>query len=194
MRTTFLGIKKPSWLQGEKKRQEKKRGKKFKVRMLHQQQQKQRMDTHTHTAKECDDTPKSVHPCKQRNKMKASNRHNKDRITNSLESKWQEKKTETTTKGKQVERNEPHQADTASSPPPPPHHHHPNCYCYCYRYREDDNKLLKPGDYRSLIASKNSTIQHKLIRAILSHVHTRGQGKQEVDEEFDESIWPLADD
>jgi hypothetical protein len=87
MRTTFLGIKKPSWLQGEKKRQEKKRGKKFKVRMLHQQQQKQRMDTHTHTAKECDDTPKSVHPCKQRNKMKASNRHNKDRITNSLESK-----------------------------------------------------------------------------------------------------------
>lgn len=60
--------------------------------MLHQQQQKQRMDTHTHTAKESDDTPKSVHPCKQRNKMKASNRHNKDRITNSLESKWQEKK------------------------------------------------------------------------------------------------------
>jgi hypothetical protein len=56
-------------------------------------------------------------------------------------------KTETTTKGKQVERNEPHLADTASSPP----HHHPNCYCY--RYREDDG--------RSLIASKNSTIQHK---------------------------------
>jgi hypothetical protein len=101
-------------------------------------------------------------------------------------------KTETTTKGKQVERNELHQADTASSPPPPSHH--PNCYCYCYRYREDDNKLLKPGDYRSLIASKNSTIEHKLIRAILSHIHTRGQGKQEVDEEFDESIWPLADD
>lgn len=80
-------------------------------------------------------------------------------------------KTETTTKGKQVERNEPHQADTASSPHPPPHH--PNCYCYCYRYREDDNKLLKPGDYRSLIASKNSTIEHKLIRAILSHIHTK---------------------
>jgi hypothetical protein len=98
-------------------------------------------------------------------------------------------KTETTTKGKQVERNEPHQGDTASSPPPP---HHPNCYCY--RYREDDNKLLKPGDYGSLIASKNSTIQHKLIRAILSHIHKRGQGKQEVDEEFDESIWPFADD
>jgi len=97
-------------------------------------------------------------------------------------------KTETTTKGKQVERNEPHQADTASSPPP----HHPKCYCY--RYREDDNTLLKPGDYRSLIASKNSTIQHKLIRAILSHIHKRGQGKQEVDEEFDESIWPFADD
>lgn len=96
-------------------------------------------------------------------------------------------KTETTTKGKQVERNEPHQADTASSPP-----HHPKCYCY--RYREDDNTLLKPGDYRSLIASKNSTIQHKLIRAILSHIHKRGQGKQEVDEEFDESISPFADD
>jgi hypothetical protein len=49
MRTTFLGKEKPSSLQGEKKRQEKKRGKKFKERMLHQQQQKQRMDTYTHT-------------------------------------------------------------------------------------------------------------------------------------------------